>query len=229
MDKTEMEKLVSMVTQQVLAAVQQHGAAAAAESAGRKKILVVGCKDRLRKELYGDALVGTLEEYDSHRNILYYDKVVITKLSLTQLADIAQGRAGDIGSAAVVYALLSGVDVEMTEDALPYRKFAGKGSTPLYQMLEGYAQTLQVFGVKMAKVPVQPEEAAPKPPKFKAPAVAVPAGTAKPNASSLITEAEALRLSKEGGALRLPTGTIVTPSARDVFAQAGVELTWERG
>lgn len=231
MNQTDLELIVNQVTQQVLTALNQGTERPAPCQEGLSKVLVVGqARSELPEELRRDAVLFDIEDYRANRNVLRYDRVVIAGLNITQLADIAQGRIGDEASCAVLHALLNGVETLILEDALSFRKFAGKGSTALYQLLESYAQTLQVFGVKpVGRKQAGRRELPPaKPPKFKAPAVTAPRGSAQPNAGRLVTEAEALALLKEGTPVHLPAGAILTPSARDVFAQAGAELVGDR-
>ena len=97
----------------------------------------------------------------------------------------------------------------------------------LHSLLSGYVQTLRTFGVKPAKQwkPEPVPEA--RPPKFQAPAVEVPAGTARPNAQRLVTEDGARALVKSGGPVALARDAIVTPAAWDVLRAAGVEIVKE--
>ncbi|MBQ3103099.1 MAG: hypothetical protein IJC58_02320 [Oscillospiraceae bacterium] len=121
--------------------------------------------------------------------------------------------------------MLSGVEVCITETALPHRAYAGKGSTPLYQRLEEYAKTLSVYGVKPVERNFVPAPVPPaKPARFAAPVAEPPKGSAKPNVGRLVTEDVALELIKQGDTVTLPKGAILTPSARDVFAAAKVNL-----
>ena len=162
MEKREMEQIVEQVTRQVLSALGQ-GKSPDAQTEGLPKVLVVGGAGQDVPECYRrDVVLLDIEDYRTNRNILRYDRVLIAHLNITQLADIAQGRIGDEVSCAVVHALLNGIETLLLEDALAFRKFSGKGSTALYQLLEGYAQTLQVFGVKPAarKAPLPEPEAA---------------------------------------------------------------------
>lgn len=227
MNQSDLEQLVNQVTQQVLAALNQGAQCCAPGQEGLPKVLVVGkARSELPEEVRRGAVLFGIEDYRANRNVLRYDRVVIAGLNITQLADIAQGRIGDEASCAVLHALLNGIETLILEDALSFRKFAGKGSTALYQLLEGYAQTLQVFGVKPVgrKQAGRREPPPPTPPRFKAPAVTAPKGSARPNTGRLVTEAEALALIQQGKPVHLPKNAILTPSARDVFAQAGAEL-----
>lgn len=224
MNQTELEQIVKMVTQQVMAAM--NGISCGAETEGLAKVLTVGPENApLPQELTTDSVLLDLEDYKINRNIRRYDRVIIKELTITQLADIALGRIGDEATCAVIHALLNGIDVYLLPDALTFRKFAGKGSNALYNLLEQYAQTLQVFGVKAYKY--KPRQVLPeaKPAKFAAPAVPVPRGTLVPNAHRLITEAEALALVSSGGPVQIPAGAILTPLARDILAKVGVSYS----
>ena len=229
MNQSQLEQIVALVTQEVMAAMGgQRPCGQSPETEGYSKMLVIGeAKEILPEELCRDTVLFDLKDYEAHKNILRYDRVLIASLTMAQMADIALGRAAcDEATCAVLNALLNGVEVYMMESALPHRKFAGKGSTALYNLLESYARTLQVFGVKNIRKQIKQELPEAKPPKFQAPAIVVPKGSGKPNPNQLITEAEALQLVKEG-VVELPAGAIITPSARDVFAKAGVEIRRE--
>lgn len=228
MNRTELEQLVNLVTQQVLSAMQGEEDCPCPATQGMSRALVIGGgAERIPQELRHNFLLLDTQDYETHQNVLRYDRVIITALTFSQLADIALGRAGDPSSCAVIRALLEGIDVFMLENSLPFRAYSGKGSTALYHLLEGYAQTLQIFGVKLYKHKTVPELPEAKPPKYQAPAVEVPLGTAVPNANRLVTEAAALAMVKQGSPLRIPSSSILTPSARDVFSQAGITLILE--
>lgn len=221
MNELELKQLIQAVTAQVLSSLE---GTACPQAEGKKKLLAIG-GGSVPPQMAEDAVVLDLGDYEAHKNILRYDRLVITALTLPQLSDIALGRGGDSAAEAVVTALLSGIEVYMTEEALPFRKFAGKGSTPLYQLLEGYAKTLEVFGVKIVERQYRPAPPPPaKPAKFHTPPAAVPQGTAKANSARLITEQDALALIGQGEPVRIPAGAILTPSAKDVFAQAKITI-----
>jgi len=225
MERQDLNAIVELVTRQVMSALEEQGGPPPARTDGLAKVLVVGktgaeVPDSLRR----DAVLFGIEDYRANRNILRYDRVVISHLDLTQLADIAQGRIGDEVSCAVLHALLNGIETLILEDALSFRKYAGRGSAALYQLLEGYARTLEVFGVRpvdQAPRQVRPEA---RPPEYRALAARVPVENAAANGDRLITEARATALVKQGTPIRLPARAIITPAARDVFAQAGVAL-----
>lgn len=224
MNEHELKELIRVVTAQVLAGLETT-CAVPAGTEGMKKLLIIGGAPA---HLTEGAVALDIGDYEQYGNIQRYDRVVIAALTFPQLADIALGRGGDSVSEAVLCALLSGVEVIMTEDALPFRAYAGKGSTPLYQLLESYARTLRVFGVKPAEREFRPAPVLPaKPARFQPPTAAVPTGTARPNSSLLITEADALELIRQGDTVHISASSILTPSARDVFAGAKVTVVKE--
>ena len=229
MNQADLEYIVNLVTQQVMSAMGNNSPAVDPHLDGLSKILVVGPQDlALPEDLCQDSVAYGLEDYCAHKNILRYDRVIITSLNTTQLADIAMARVSDDVTDAVITALLNGIDTYMLESALSFRKMAGKGSTALYNLLESYARTLQVFGIKMAGIRPKQVVTEAKPPKYKAPPVNVPKGSGTPNASRLISEAEAAAMIKQGGPIHLPATAIITPLARDLFAQARVDLIQDR-
>ena len=225
MDQKQYEELVRLVTDQVVRALAQGGGCPAEE--GREKVLAAGDPALVPPELAEGRVVCPLEDYKAHRNILRYSRVVITDLTLTELSDIALGRDAGVKQCAVLQALLQGVDVFLWEEGLPFKTWSGRGSKVLHSLLSGYVQTLRTFGVKPAKQwkPEPVPEA--RPPKFQAPAVEVPAGTARPNAQRLVTEDGARALVKSGGPVALARDAIVTPAAWDVLRAAGVEIVKE--
>jgi len=223
MNQMDLEKIISLVTQQVMAAMESRGCTQIAEECDM--VLVVGCADKVPKDLCRDKTLMDLEDYRTHKDIERYKRVVVTKLNITQLADIALGRPTDEASCAVTYALLSGVEVIMLEDALTFRRFKDKGSNALYNTLEKYAKTLSVYGVKTyrpkSNIVVPGAQLA----KFAQQNAVVPRGSAMPNIGKLVTETDArLLIMAQGNPVRIPVGAIITPLARDVFAHAGVEV-----
>ena len=211
-----MDELVRLVTDRVLAALNTENNLAEARNEGKKKCLVLGGMDNIPETLVEDRLLLDVKDYETVQNILRYDRVVITKLTLRQLADIAAGRPGDPLSCAVCQALLQGVDVMMLDSAAPHRAHAGKGSIAFYRMLEGYMNTLQVFGIKMVGQNSALNYAAEK-------------KQAKPvrcevNGTKLVTEEMAIRLAKKAQEIVVPTSTLITPAAMDVLKEARITL-----
>lgn len=229
MTELEMEKLVAAVTAQVMASMGAAGSHPDRER-GKPRCLVVGNPEAVPETLRRGTVLRTLADYEAGGNILAYEKIIVTELTLLQLVDIAQGRPGDSAAGAVIDGLLGGAEVILLESALPHRSRAGGGSTGLYAVLEGYVRTIQAFGARLfsgerlaAQAPVPA-----RPPKYQAPAPASPRGSARTNRAQLLTEDRALALLEGGdGVIRLEPGTIVTPLAWDAFRKARAEVVFE--
>ena len=212
-----MDELVRLITEQVLASLHNENNLAETGHAGKKKCLVLGEAEHMPEALAQDMILLDVKDYETTRDILRYDRVLITKLTMRQLANLAMGCPGDSLCCAVCQALLQGVDVLMTQDAAPHRRYAGKGSPAFYRMLEGYMNTLQEFGVKLiqkdeplADMPVNKQDEP---------------GWFEVTDTKLITVEMAERLVKRASALVVPTGTLITPAAMDVFKEARTALT----
>ena len=214
--RDSMDELVRLVTEQVLAALNNENKFADARNEGKKKCLVLGETEHIPEALAQGMILLDVKDYERIQNILRYNRVIITKLTMRQLADIAAGRPGDSLACAVCQALLQGVEVLMTESAAPHREYAGKGSTAFYRMLEGYMNTLQVFGIKLIGKD-NPMMNAPEK-KQGEPVRCEVTGT------KLITEEVAERLVKKAQEIVVPAGTLITPAAMDVLKEAQVKL-----
>ncbi|MEA4934562.1 MAG: hypothetical protein VB071_13420 [Lawsonibacter sp.] len=217
MDGT-MEQIVRAVTEQVLAALEQEHKLLDINNEGKRACLVLGDSEHIQEVLKRDVVLLSLDDYQSHRNIARYQRVLITALERSDLVDIALGRAGTPAADAVCSALLQGTEVWMLESALPHRAFAGRGSTAFYQMLEGYVNTLQVFGIKLLR--------------SGDPIFTLKAGTQGPSQPvrrtlsdvRLITETMAVALGKDAQEVEVPAGTLITPAAMDAFKAVNVKL-----
>ncbi len=203
------EQLIQLITAEVLRLTGADAEAAPADTSGCPKALVVGPAENLPPSLGKGYQLLDLEDYKSCGDIEPYEKVFITRLSLAELADIALGRDSRPAQCAVVNALLYGKEVVLLECALPHRRLAGRGSRAFYQMLEGYLRTLQSFGITL----IQGQNPLAK----YDPAATLPGG--------VVTEAAAQALlKKEGDTVLLRKGTVVTPSAKDVFLHGGKQI-----
>jgi len=211
-----MEELVRLVTERVMEALNSENKLSEAQNEGKKKCLVLGGMENIPETLVQDRILLDVKDYETIQNILRYSRVLITKLTLRQLADIAAGRPGDSLSCAVCQALLQGVEVLMLEGAAPHRAHAGKGSTAFYRMLEGYMNTLQVFGVKLigkeSALNYAPEKKQGEPVRCEV------------TGTKLITEEIALRLAKKAQEIVVPSGTLLTPAAMDVLKEARITI-----
>lgn len=225
MDKRELEDLVRRIAQEVLAA-QGTVCAQPPSADGKARVLLLGGdQDAVPAELAERSVLLDAADYERSGNILRYDKVVITRLEICQLADLALVRPRDTLTRAVTEALLCGVEVLMTPDAPVYQKYAGRGSAAVYKALDAYARTLQVYGVKVLSHRRGCELPPPPPLRFQKKESAAPRGSCVPNGAMLVTEADAARMLEQDIHVRLCKGAILTPLARDLFAQAGAVVT----
>jgi hypothetical protein len=188
-------------------------------------MLVVGEVSLVPPQMADSCEILPIEDYVRYGNIHRYQKILITCLTMTQVSDIAQGRDGSPEADAVVNGLLNGTEVCMLEEALPHRKYAGKGSSRLYAVIENNVRLIQTFGVKLIKKSEPVIQQPVRPAKHQAPPVTVPRGSGCPNTESLITEAVARSLVAGGeDSICLARNAIITPSAWDVFTRQRVQV-----
>ena len=222
MDERLMKQIVEAVMQELLA--QKTTTSACTE--GLDKLLVIGDLQAVPADMADHYQIFPIEDYIQNKNIHRYQKILITRLTLVQMSDIAQGRDGSPEACAVIKGLLNGLDVCMTEAAFPHRKYAGKSSSRLYEVIENNARMLQSFGIKLLKeCKVSAEPIPARPPKYQAPPIDVPKGTGHTTTDRLITEDVARSLADSGDkTICLAGNAIVTPSAWDLFKQKGIEV-----
>lgn len=205
------EQLIELVTKEVVSAVAKREAGAHKDEI-LSASLIVGCVDKLPQSLKSKHRYVNIEKYNG--DITTIDEIFITDLSLTELADIALGRQDGPVQAAVIDGLLNGKTVYVNESALNYRQAKEKCSPGFYKLLEQYAACLQSFGIKR----IQEDTGAGVRQK---PADALSEGLPK----GVVTELFAKALIKEcHGEILLSKGTIITPSAKDVFLHAGCHI-----
>ena len=223
MNETELQALIEKVVREVLAGRQAEEAACD----GRPKALVIGAKEKAPQQLSENFVLCPLAEYEASGNILRYQRVIITELTLLELSDICLGRPGSTAACAVLQALLNGIETTLVESGLPFKKYSGRCSSKLYAVLENNVKTLQSFGVKtFTPERLRSRETEPgKPARFEQKNLPVPQGSAQPNPERLITEDKAKQmLSGCSGSVHLSSRAILTPSAQDVFHRAKVEI-----
>lgn len=211
------EELVRAVAEQVLATLKQENKLPDVGNEGKYRYLVLGDLNKVPETLQRDAVLLDVKDYENHKNILRYNKVIITEISLVDLADTAVGRPGSSVTCAISRALLQGVEVLMLENAPQHRVYAGQGSTMFYRVLEGHVNTLQTFGVKLVQsnsailvAPGDPNEGK--------------AARRELTEVRLVTEEMAVKLAGEVRELVVSPKTILTPAAMDVLKEAHVKL-----
>jgi len=222
------EALIQKIMEEVIRTLNAQGICRHPSQEGLGRMLVIGDPDALPEQEKNKYILTDIDDYVQYKNILRYEKIYITRLSLTELSDIALGRDATPVSCAVVSALLQGIDVLLDEKALGHRKLAGKGSSRLYAVIEGNVRQLEGYGVKIIPLPKQEIVRETKPPKFNPPPVAVPKGSMQPNAARLITESLAVEMLKGNPAcVCVAKNAIITPSAWDIFNKSKIEVVRE--
>ena len=207
------EQLIELITKEVLKTLGGGEADEPVDKSGLPRALCIGPADQLPKTVRAQYDLRPMEEYQG--DIEPFEKVFITAITQTQLADIALGRDSQPVTCALTNALLYGKEVYLYDIALAHRKLAGRGSRGFYQLLEGYVRTLQSFGIKL----VQGTTVIDKYQKTAAPGADLPSG--------VITEVVALELCRKGeGDIILRKGTVLTPSAKDVFLHQNRNVTY---
>ena len=207
------EQLIELITREVLKTLGCPEDDGPADRAGLPLALCIGPADQLPRGVRSQYRLASMDDYQG--DIQPFEKVFITAITQTQLADIALGRDSQPVTCALSQALLYGKEIFLYDAALAHRKLAGRGSRAFYQLLEGYVRTLQSFGVKL----VQGTTVIDKYQKFAAPGADLPSG--------VITEAVALDLCRKGeGDILLRKGAVLTPSAKDVFLHADRKVTY---
>lgn len=228
MDDREVEELVRLVMREVLKTEAQKARnIGKANTDGYRKILVLGDEEAaLPEKLKENTVCFGLEDYRRNRNILRYDLLVITRLEIGQLADLALVRPHDELTEAVVEAVLNGIETLVLPEAMAHRKYSGRGNAEMFKQLEQYAHTLERYGIRRYEPIRLKQELPAKPAQFMAPQQTTPKGSGTPNNARLITETDAQRLIAAGTPVRLCSGAILTPLAKDCFARAGVEVVY---
>jgi len=206
------QQLVELVTKEVMRALTAGGISQA--KPGTPMTLVIGDPSLLPQAVASRIAICNLDAYTCSDDADRFDKVYITELGQTDLADIALGRTPGKVSCAVSSILLRGKEVWLLESALKFRKHGASGARALLMTLEGYVRTLKNYGVKLfdGRTALNKYTAAPLPDP------GLPEG--------VINEAVARRLidAAEGEIIHIKKGSVITPSARDVIKEAGKKL-----
>ncbi|MDY4191698.1 MAG: hypothetical protein SOX72_05715 [Oscillospiraceae bacterium] len=207
------EQLIELVTREVYRILGEPDAPAP-DPSGLPKALAAGSPDALPAPVRKKYRFLGMESYTGPESITGFEAVFLTSLSLTELSDIAQGRDTRPVPCAVIAALMEGVPVYLAQSALAWRKKKARMSPGFYQLLEGHVRALQHFGVLL----LDGGTASTGEGRKFAPGADLPDG--------VITEAMAHALAEKSTEpiLLVKKGTVLTPSARDVFLHAGIEI-----
>jgi len=203
MGTIEYDKLVELITKEVMRIADENGVSAY----NKEKALVIGRKDTLPIVHSSKYSLVSFDEIGDKADVSAFERIYISELTLTELCDIALGRDETPRSSAVINALLSGKEVFILESSLPHRKFAGKGSRELFKQYEGYVNRIISFG----SVLIRDNNAGTKNKNMNA--------FADNCYDKVVTEQIAKQLVDkcENGVIKLRKGTVITPSAKDVF------------
>lgn len=207
------EQLIELVTREVFRVLGEPEPPAP-DISSLPKALVVGEAGDLPALVCKKYRFLGMESYTCPESVSQYEAVFITSLSLTELADIALGRDTRPVQCAVISALMEGAPVYLSGSALSWRSRKNKIAPGFYQMLEGYVRTLQNFGIRL----LDGKTAVDKDGGRTSPLSGLPDG--------LVTEALARALVEKSPepVILIRKGTVLTPSARDIFLHAGKEI-----
>jgi hypothetical protein len=140
----EMEALARVIAQEVLNRLRETEAErpCVLVLADREARLEAQVRERLGQPSQAQDILFSGEVAASrtpHRHLL-------PRLSCSDMADLATGRAAGAQQAAVLNLLLNGVSVEVLE--FEYKAYVESAPGPLYRLYEAHARTLESFGLK---------------------------------------------------------------------------------
>ena len=213
MENLSYDALVDMITKEVLKVLSDNKIVsdACGKIDSRPLALLIGEKEKLPSFAAEKYKFAPLDDYKG--DITCFECVFIAKLSFSQLADCALGRDSCAASCAVIQALLNGKKVYLLESALPHRAYRETADRKFYAMLEGYVNTLRSFGVEFIREQWFGKNLNKD---------AIEDNTA----DKVITEKIAVALCEKcsGGIVKLRKGTVITPSAKDIFNHSEIKV-----
>jgi len=199
------EQLVELVTREVIRFTGGEPEPPG-DKTGLPAALVIGSADKLPSHIAAMYDLHTLQEMADADDVARFEKIYIMELTLSELADIALGRDVHAAGRAVIAGLLSGKEIFLLDCALGFRRNSATVSRAFIQMLEGYVRTLQSFGITLVSGQTPVDKYAPGD---------LPEG--------IVTEGLAMKMAadSQNPLILLKKGTVITPSAKDVFLHAG--------
>lgn len=205
------EQLIELITKEVISALNGETACFRAVKNALPNALVIGNIEKLpdiEKRKYN---FYSLEKIADVKDMSRFDKVFVETLTLTELADIALGRDEGNVQKAVIGALLLGKEVAILDSALPHKQFAYRANRSYYQVYEEYVRKLKAMNIRFitgkSYYNVYAKNAMPDPD--------IPEG--------IITEsvARVMVMNCVDDVIKIKRGSVITPSAYDVFNAAG--------
>ncbi len=210
MENVSFEALVELVTKEVLKSVSS-GEAPCVKGTGKPVALLIGKENDLPAFAQEKYSFKTIDSYNG--DVSSYECVFICELTCAELADCALGRDCRAVPCAVTKALLSGKKVYLLESALPHRKYKETANRAFYSMFEGYVNSLRSFGVELIRQQWYGKN-------LNKDAIA------DNSVDKVITEKLAVTLCEkaQGDIVRLKKGTVITPSAKDIFNHSNIKV-----
>ena len=206
------EALVKLVTEEVIKLLESgNSTSSGGASCARPFALVIGDKANLPAAFCEKYALADLDSYKG--DVSGYECVIAAELSCAQLADAALGRDSSSAACAITKAFLSGKKVCILESGLPHRAFRETANRNFYAMLEGYVNTLRSFGAEIIREQWNGKDISCN-------------AIADNSVDKVVTEKLALSLCESacGGTINLKRGTVITPSAKDIFNHSGVSV-----
>ncbi|AKA68740.1 hypothetical protein [Clostridium scatologenes] len=141
----EMEKLVEMITKEVMKRIKK--LSYDENRYVKDKILLLGdCFESSNiKEALEEKYIVDL--YNSDVNVDCYKAVVLSKLNLKVLSNLALGLCNGQYEEIIINALFKGKRVYVLEDGMEYRKYMSSANKNLYKLYTEYEQKLMYNGV----------------------------------------------------------------------------------
>lgn len=214
MENLSYDALVDLITKEVLKVLSETKIASV-DCGGtvdkRPLALVIGDIKSLPAFACEKYRFADIEEYKG--DISRFDSVFVASFTCAQLADCALGRDCNAVSCAVTQAFLNGKKVYLLESALPHRAYRETSNRKFYSLFEGYVNTLRSFGAEIIR-----EQWFGK--NLNKDAIE------DNSVDKVITEKLALSLCEKcgDGIVRLRKGTVITPSAKDIFNHSEVKV-----
>ncbi|MBU3128311.1 hypothetical protein LGL55_06620 [Clostridium tagluense] len=141
----EMEKLVEMITREVMKRITS---SANSMVIHKKKVLVISsCEEELRevKELLEykyEVIVYDGEDI----NLKNYESIIVTNLCNKGLSSMALGLCNDKLQELIVEALFKGKRVYVLKEGIQYRKYSTKANEALYNLYSQYECKIMSYG-----------------------------------------------------------------------------------
>lgn len=210
MENVSFDALVELVTKEVLKSISVD-TSAEIKSGGKPLALVIGSVADLPAFAQDKYSFKSIDAYNG--DITCFECVFISELTCAELADCALGRDCSAVPCSVIKALLNGKKVYLLESALPHRRYKETADRTFYSMFEGYVNSLRTFGVEIIRQQWYGKN-------LNKDAIS------DNSVDKVITEKLAISLCDKAadGLVRLKKGTVITPSAKDIFNHSQVKV-----